>query len=145
MRICAIIKGKHASVSWTSLSAACIWASCSLNFSRTLGSSEDAKEAKGTSIFLTTRFFFWASAGCAAPSTSIADWSSFSSTSSTYEDSNDMMPCRFTRVLSLTQERSPLGSWGTLLALNRAIQGLIPPGKPCGSAYDASMSNGPFR
>ena len=137
-------EGRRTSVSWTSLSVACIWASCSLSFSSTLRSREFAKVVNGTSTFLTTRFFFGAFSGCASPSTSIEACSSFSSTSSTYAASNDMMPCRFSRVLSLTHERSPLGSAGTLLALNRAIQGLIRPGKPCGSAYDASMSNGPF-
>ena len=36
---------------------------------------------------------------------------------------------RLKRHLSLTQERSPLGPAGTLLATNQAIQGLIRPGK----------------
>jgi hypothetical protein len=138
-------KDRHTSVSWTSLSAACIRAICSLSFSRTLESREDPKKVKGTSIFL-TRFFFGASASCAFLMTSIASWTSFSSTSSTYADSKYIIPRMFSRVLSLTQEKSPLGSVGTLLATNRAIQGSIrPAGKPCSSTYNVSMSNGPFR
>lgn len=67
---------------------------------------EDARIKRGRKGIstLTTRFFFGASAGCAFPSASIADWSSHSPTSSAYKDSKDMLPCRFSHVFNLTQD-----------------------------------------
>ena len=91
----------------------------------------------GMSFFFTIRFFFGSS-----PSTGIASLSSRSSISSTYACSNDSTPCTFSRVFTFTGVwSSPFTPAGTSFAVNRAIQGLIPPGSASGIAYTASRSN----